>query len=108
MTRGRKQKAAKDLWDLAGGFSVVFEKEFSKLNVGHTSPYNSEIWTNLCLSIFGNDNRQYKHWLWVIWHDNRMGLKDQVLLSRKLKKSQPPDPVLRWSDTEEKLHQHDK
>lgn len=103
MTRGRKQKAAKDLWDLAGGFSVVV-KEFSKLNVGHTIPYNSEIWTNLSLSIFGNDNKQYKHWLWVIWHDNRRGLKDRVLLSRKLKRSQPPDPVLRWSDTEAKLH----
>lgn len=102
MTGGRKQKAAKDLWALAGGFSVVV-KEFSKQNVGHTIPYNSEIWTNLSLSIFGNDIKQYKHWLWVIWHDNRRGLKDQVLLSRKLK-SQPPDPVLRCSDTEEKLH----
>lgn len=56
------------------------------------------------MSIFENDNKQYKHWLWVIWHDNRRGLKDQVLLSRKLKRSQPPDFVLRWFDTEEKLH----
>lgn len=27
-----------------------------------------------------------------------------MLLSRKLKRSQPPDPGLRWSDTEERLH----
>ncbi|KAG7318678.1 hypothetical protein KOW79_018433 [Hemibagrus wyckioides] len=100
MTGGRKQKAAKDLWALA---SVVM-KEFSKLNVGHTIPYNSEIWTNLSLSIFGIDIKQYKRWLRVIGHDNRRGLKDQVPLSRKPKRSQPPDPGLRWSDTEERLH----
>lgn len=54
MTGGRKRKAEKDLWALA---SVVV-KEFSKLYVGHTILYNSEIWTNLSLSIFGHQTVQ--------------------------------------------------
>lgn len=57
MTSGKVQKAAKDLWVSSGGFNVVV-RQFSKVNVEHSIPYNPEVWTNLSLSIFGNDNKQ--------------------------------------------------
>lgn len=48
------------------------------------------------LKCFGND-----YLAWVIWHDNRRGLRDRVLFSRKLKKRQAISVL--DTDTEAKL-----
>ena len=51
--------------------------EFSLVNL-HGATYSSDVWSELCLSLFGNENKSPKHWLWVIWNNNRRGLRDRI------------------------------
>lgn len=85
----KKLKSKKDLWEEAGGFEVA--------------TYNSDVWRQLCLALFGTENKSQKHWLWVIWTNNRRGLRQTVCDS---KKSKVQHLTLKGDNIEKELETH--
>lgn len=72
----RKIASQRDLWKEVGGLEAVVNG-FSRANLQRAT-YSSDVWSELRQTLFGNENKSQKHWLWVIWNNNRRGLRDTV------------------------------
>ncbi|XP_034064636.1 uncharacterized protein LOC117541546 isoform X2 [Gymnodraco acuticeps] len=80
MGRVKKGKRAqrKDLWAMAGGMEALVRGlksvHITKRDTGHSS----YIWSELAIILFGHDDKKHRHWLWVVWTNNRKGLRDLI------------------------------
>lgn len=85
MGRHKKGKVVKrtDVWAEAGGKeAVVFQ--FLKADIlNREQGYSSDIWSDVSIALFGEDTRKNRHWLWVIWTNNRNGVRDQLTMNHQ-------------------------
>ena len=68
----------KDLWAMSGGMTALVETMQSVKITNRDTSYSSEIWSELSISLFGQDDPKIRHWLWVIWTKNRKGMRDLI------------------------------
>ncbi|XP_047664355.1 nuclear mitotic apparatus protein 1-like isoform X3 [Tachysurus fulvidraco] len=83
MGRLRKGHARRrsDVWAEAGGKENIVH-QFLKADVlNRDLGYSSNLWSDLSWKLFDEDSKRNRHWLWVIWTQNRNGVKDQVVLN---------------------------
>ncbi|TKS90225.1 Zinc finger protein 658B [Collichthys lucidus] len=73
----RKQKV--DIWEEAGGVESVV-RAFAQENLPAKSgiSYTSPVWSKICQTLFADDTKPRRHWLWVVWSENRRNLKEKV------------------------------
>ncbi|KAL7391466.1 hypothetical protein ABVT39_009707 [Epinephelus coioides] len=92
-TIGRVKKGSraqrKDLWAMAGGMEALVRSMKSVNITNRGTEYTSEIWSELSVTLFGQDQKKNCHWLWVIWTRNRKGVRDLTIKQQdKTKKSE--------------------
>ena len=66
------------MWAKAGGMEVLVRTMKSAITNNKDTGYSSDIWSDLSISLFGEEKKKNRHWLWVIWNENRNGLRDLV------------------------------
>ncbi|XP_060715713.1 uncharacterized protein LOC132839004 [Tachysurus vachellii] len=75
--KGQRMKR-KDLCAMVGGMDALV-RTMRSVNISKTDTgYSSKIWSELSQSLFGEDHKKNRHWLWVMWTTNRNGVKDLV------------------------------
>ncbi|KAM3619456.1 uncharacterized protein V6R79_008529 [Siganus canaliculatus] len=73
---------------MAGGInSLVTAMDNANIKTRGTN-YSSEIWAELSETVFSEDNKKNRHWLWVVWNKNRKGLKDLIQQEEPLRITQ--------------------
>ncbi|KAL7374542.1 hypothetical protein ABVT39_002691 [Epinephelus coioides] len=90
---GRVKKGSraqrKDLWAMAGGMEALVRSMKSVNITNRGTEYTSEIWSELSVTLFGQDQKKNRHWLWVIWTRKRKGVRDLTIKQQdKTKKSE--------------------
>ncbi|KAI4800981.1 hypothetical protein KUCAC02_006246 [Chaenocephalus aceratus] len=80
MGRVKKGNGAqrKDLWAMAGGMEALVRGMKSVHMTKRDTGHSSYIWSELALMRFGHDDKKRRHWLWVVWTNNRKGLRDLI------------------------------
>ncbi|KAF0026092.1 hypothetical protein F2P81_020829 [Scophthalmus maximus] len=74
----------KDLWAMAGGMESLVRTMKSFNITKRDTMYTSEIWSELSMSLFGQDHKKKKHWLWVKWTKNRNGVRDLITTQHEI------------------------
>lgn len=64
----------KDLCAMVGGMDALV-RTMRSVNISKT---DTGYWSELSQSLFGQDHKKNRHWLWVMWTINRNGVRDLV------------------------------
>ncbi|XP_026992183.1 uncharacterized protein LOC113636339 [Tachysurus fulvidraco] len=68
----------KDLCAMVGGIDALVGT-MKRFNISKTdTSYSSNIWSKLSLSLFGQDLKKNRQWLWVMWTTNRNRVRELV------------------------------
>ncbi|GAA6076177.1 uncharacterized protein LOC113636339 [Tachysurus ichikawai] len=63
---------------MIGGIDALV-RTMKSVNISKTdTSYSSKIWSKLSQSLFGQDHKKNRHWLWVMWTTNRNRVRDLV------------------------------
>ncbi|KAK2841232.1 hypothetical protein Q7C36_012811 [Tachysurus vachellii] len=68
----------KDMCAMVGGMDTLV-RTMRSVNMSKTDTgYSSKIWSELSQSLFDQDHKKNRHWLWMMWTTNRNGVRDLV------------------------------
>ncbi len=63
----------------SGWWAGSFSKAMRSVDISNRDTgYSSEIWPELALKKFSQDQNKNRHWLWVIWTKIRNGVRDLI------------------------------
>lgn len=65
-------------WAVAGGLVVLFQTLQRAYITNRDAVHTSELWSDLSIALFRQDDKKNQHWLWVKWTTNGNGIRDLI------------------------------